>query len=226
MSAPAARTGGLQQWAGLAGIAYVALFIGGSILAFSGQPDTDSPPAKIIAYYSKGSHRDKISVGWILAGLGLLAFIWFLAALRQYLRDLDGGGFLSTLTLIGGGVYASLSLTGFALNTAIKTMSDDTFRHQVYPDLIHAADDAGYVIHATGGVGAGTMMIAATLAASKAGRLPGWAAWLGVISGILAVGSIFFFPQALIAIWIIVAAVLLFRTQPAREPAAPTPAAA
>ena len=223
MSAPAARTSRLQQWAGLAGIAYVALFIGGSILGFSGQPDTDSPPAKIIAYYSKGSHRDKISVGWILIVLGIFGFLWFLTALRQLLRDVDGGGFLSTLTMIGGAVYASLSLAGVSLNMAIKTMSDDTFRHQVFPELIHAADDAGYVMHATGGIGAGAMIIAATLAASRAGLIPAWAAWLGVIFGILALGSIFFFPQALIAIWIIVAAVLLFRAGPA-APAAPAPA--
>jgi hypothetical protein len=31
-----------------------------------------------------------------------------------------------------------------------------------------------------------------------------------VIIGVLAIGSIFFFPQALIAIWILVASVLLF----------------
>jgi hypothetical protein len=38
----------------------VVLFIGGAILAFSGQPDSSSAPSKIIAYYGDSGHRDKI----------------------------------------------------------------------------------------------------------------------------------------------------------------------
>ncbi len=83
-------------------------------------------------------------------------------------------------------------------------MSDDTYHHTVYPGLIHAADDASYVLHATGGAGASAMIIAATVAGMRARAIPAWAGWLGVIAGILALGSIIFFPQAAIGIWILV----------------------
>src|SRR5207244_2305499 len=112
------------------------------------------------------------------------------------------------------------TLAGWSVNAGIKTMSDDTFHHQVYPSLIHAADDAGYVIHASGGAGVSSLMIAASLAAMRAALIPRWAGWVGVVFGILAIASIFFFPQAAVAIWLLVAGVLVFRAA-AASPGAP-----
>jgi hypothetical protein len=220
-AAPARR--GLAQWAGLGGVLYVLLFIGGSILLFGGEPGSDAAPAKVIAYYKDSGHRDKIALGWALVLLGVFFFLWFLTALRQYLRAIDGDGFLTGLTTLGGAIYASLTLVGVGLNTAIRTMSDDTFHHQVYPPLIHAADDAGWVIHASGGVGSGALIIAATLAARRAGLIPGWAWWVGLVFGIFALLSIFGLTQLAIAIWVIVTGILLFRATP---PVAARPAAA
>lgn len=210
----AARGRGLEQWAGLGAVAYVVLFIVGAILAFGGQPNGDADPATVQAYFADSGHRDRISVGWILIVLGLFFFLWFLSSLRQTLRRLDGDGFLATLATIGGTIYAALALAAISVDMAIRTMSDDTFQDTVYPDLIHAAGDLGYVLHSSGGVGAGSMMIAASLAALRARAVPTWAGWAGVVAGVLALGSIFFFPQFLIAVWLLVVGVLLFRTTP------------
>ena len=209
--APARSSAGLARWASLGGILYVVLFVIGVILLYDGAPDSSSSPAKIIAYYSKGSHRDKISFGWIIAGLGVFFFLWFLSSLRGAVRRWEGeNGYLTVLTTIGGTVYAALAFVAVALNVAIRTMSDDTYHHTVYPGLIHAADDASYMIHATGGAGAAAMIIAASVAAMRAAAIPKWAGWLGIIAGILAIGSILFFTQAAIGIWILVVSGLLF----------------
>jgi hypothetical protein len=105
-------------------------------------------------------------------------------------------------------------------------MSDDTYHHTVFPGLIHAADDASYVIHATGGAGASAMIIAASLAALRAAVVPKWAGWLGVAAGILALGSIIFFPQAATGLWILIVSGLLFarggRDVPAQAGAIPS----
>jgi hypothetical protein len=196
---------GLARWAALGGIAYVVLFIIGTIFLFSGAPDGDASPAKVIAWYSDSGHRDRINVGWILSGLGAFFFLWFLSSLRRTVRRHEGeDGFLTALTTIGGAVYATLALAALALNQGVRTMSDDTFHHQVFPGLIHAANDASYVLHATGGAGASAMIIAASLAAMRAAAVQPWVGWLGVAAGILALASIAFFPQAAIAIWILV----------------------
>jgi hypothetical protein len=195
----------LARWGALGGILYVVLFVIGTILLFDGTPDGDASPAKVVAYYSDSGHRDKIDFGWIVAGLGVFFFLWFLSSLRRTVRRHEGeDGFLTALTTIGGVVYATLALAALAINQGIRTMSDDTYRHQVFPGLIHAANDAGYVLHATGGAGASAMIIAASLAAMRAAAVPKWAGWLGVVAGILALASIAFLPQAAIAIWILV----------------------
>jgi hypothetical protein len=209
--ASARSSAGLARWASLGGIVYVVLFVIGVIVMFDGEPASDASPARVIAYYSKASHRDRISIGWIIAGLGIFAFLWFLSSLRRAVRRWEGDdGFLTALTTIGGAVYATLAFAAIAINMGIRTMSDDTYHHTVYPGLIHAADDASYILHATGGAGASAMIIAATLAAMRAAVIPNWAGWLGIIAGILAIGSIIFFPQAAIGLWILIVSGLLF----------------
>ncbi len=205
----------LERWAGLGGVAYVVLFIAGVILAVGGgQPDSDAAPDVISAYYRDSGHRDRINVGWILVVLAIFFFLWFLSSLRQTLRRLEGDGFLTTLATIGGTIYATLALAAISVDVAIRTMSDDTFQDTVYPDLIHAAGDLGYVLHSSGAIGAGSMMIAASLVALRARVVPAWAGRVGVVAGVLALGSIFFFPQFLIAVWLLVVGILLFRATP------------
>lgn len=205
------RPSALARVAALGGAAYVVLFVIGTILLFSGAPDGDASPEEVIKYYADSGHRDRIGAGWIVAGLGIFFFLWFLGRLRQTVRRHEGGdGFLTAVTTIGGVVYATLAFAAIAVNMSIRTMSDDTFHDQVYPDLIHAANDAGYILHATGGAGAAAMIIAATLAARRAGVVATWALVLGVFAGLCALASIFFFTQLAVAIWILVVSVMMF----------------
>jgi hypothetical protein len=209
--AAARPSAGLARWAALGGVLYVVLFVIGTILLFDGAPDSDASPARVIAYYRDSGHRDKIMFGWLIAGLGIFFFLWFLASLRQAVRRVEGGdGFLTALTTIGGVIYAALAFAAIALNVGVRTMSDDTYKHTVYPGLIHAANDASYVMHATGGAGAAAMIIAATLAFMRAGAIPKWSGWVGIVLGVLALASIIFFPQAAIGIWLLAVSIWLF----------------
>ncbi|MDQ3874709.1 MAG: hypothetical protein M3322_04030 [Actinomycetota bacterium] len=210
------RDGTLARLASLGGLAYVVLFIVGTILAFAGTPQSDAPPGEFIAYYGDEGHRTRIVIGWILVMLGVLCFLWFLARLRDVVAGY-GAGFLSSVVFIGGIVYAATTTVAISVWMGVSTMSDDTFRDRVFPDLIHAAGDAGYVTHAAGAVGATSMIVAASLAALLSRRLPAWAGWLGIALGIIGLFSIVFFPQAAIAIWLIAASVILFLQEPGRR---------
>ena len=212
----APTTRGLERWAALGGVLYVVLFVIGTILAVGDEPAGDAPPSKVVSWYADSGHRDRISIGWVLIGLGLFFFLWFLSALRQAVIRLVGEGFLPTLATVGGAVYATLALAAAAVNMGIKTMSDDTYRHQVFPELIHAANDTAYVLHSTGGAGIGAMMIAASLAVVRTRSLPVWVGWIGVVAGIIALASIVFFPWFLIALWLLTASVILFMSSRAR----------
>ena len=204
------RPRSVARWAALGGALYVVLFVVGTIVLFSGSPSGDAPPAKVIQWYSDSGHRDRANIGWILAGLGIFFLLWFIAALRRAVGTVDAEGILQAIVAIGGSVYAAVAFASVALNVGIRTMSDDTYQHRVFPELIHAADDAGYVMHATGAAALGAMIIAASLAFMWAAVWPKWAGWLGVLVGILAIGAIFFFTQFLFLLWILVVSVLMF----------------
>jgi hypothetical protein len=213
-------TTGLARWAMLGGVAYVVLFVIGTILIYGNSPNSSASPARIVHYYSGSGHRDRISFGWVIAGLGIFFFFWFLSALRQTVRRLEvDDGFLTGLTTIGGAAYGTLTLAALGLEAGIRTMSDDTYHHTVYPGLIHAADDASYMMHASGGAGVAAMIIGASLAGLRAGAVSRWLGWVGVAAGILALGLIIFFPWFVVAIWILVVSIGMFlragRTQTA-----------
>jgi hypothetical protein len=205
------RPTGLLRWAPLGGIVYVALFVVGLILLNNGRPNEDAPPTKVIPYYQDSGHRDKIHLGMLLVLVGVFFLIWFVAALRELVVGYAGPGMLAAVTAIGGAAYAALTLASVALQDAVYTMSDDTFGHTVYPGLIHAANDAGYVLHSAGGVGVGAMMVAVSAAALGARAVPAWLGWLGVAAGIVAIFAVFFFPWIVIAVWLIVASALTTR---------------
>src|SRR5205085_3688336 len=211
MSAAVERsTRGLERWAALGGVLYVVLFVIGTLLQFSGAPNGDAAPSKVIAWYSDSGHRDRLNIGWALIGLGLFSFLWFLTALRQALIRLVGEGFLPTLATVGGAIYAALALAAASVSDGIRTMNDDTYHHQVSPPLVHAANDAAYVLHSSGGAGIGAMMIAASLAVVRTGALPVAVGWIGVAAGIIALASILFFPWFVIALWLLAASLILF----------------
>ena len=201
---------GLSEWAALGGVAYVALFVSGNLLMFAGTASGGDSPAEFIASFGDSGHRDRIGLGWAVAGIGLFFFLWFVASLRQTVSRFDREGLLTTLTALGGGIYAALALAAIALDSAVRTMSDDTYQHKVYPELIHAADDAGYVIHATGGVGMSVMILAASIAFIRSGIVPKWAGWLGVVVGVAALASIVFIPMIAWLLWILIVALVLF----------------
>lgn len=201
---------GLLRWAPLGGVVFVVLFVIGTIFLFSGAPSGDDSPTKVRAWFADSGHRDRINVGWILIGLGVFFLLWFIASLRRAVSRVEADGFLTSVVTIGGTIYAALALTAVAVSQAIRTMSDDTFHHRVYPELIHAADDASWVIHASGAAGLAAMIIAASLAFMSRGVWPRWAGWVSVAVGILSLASVAFFPQFLWLLWILIVSVLLF----------------
>jgi hypothetical protein len=209
---------GLVRWAGLCGAVYVVLFVVGTIVFFSGAKGGDDAPDVVRAWYSDSGHRDRLHYGWVLIGLGIFALLWFIAALRRSVSAGDRDGILTAIVSLGGGIYAALALASVSLEDGIKTMSDDTYRHQVFPELIHAADDAGWVIHAAGCAGLGAMIIAASYAFMLRGTWPKWAGWLGIVIGVLSLASIVFFPQFLFLLWILVVSILMFLRPERYEP--------
>ena len=220
MAANGTRTRRLPEWAALGGVAFVVLFVIGSLLMFSDTPMGDDSPAKVRAYFADSGHRDRISIAWIVAGFGFLFFLFFVAALREAVLRTEPDGILATTTAIGGAVYAALGLSAFSLEAGVRTMSDDTFQHQVFPEVIHGADDASWMIHAAGGAGLAVMILSVSIAFLRSSSAPSWLGWIGFVGAIAALASIVFFPIFLWLLWILGISLWLFlrRPVPAPEP--------
>lgn len=209
----------LRLWSSLGGIAFTVLVVIGAMLLFDGP--SDSSPAKMTAWYQSGSHRSHINIGWALAGLALLCLIWFVAAVRERIAaaertDSANGSFLSTVATIGGAAFVGAGVCLIGIAGGIKTMSDDTYQHQVYSGVIHAAGDASYVILAGSGVAMASLIFAVSAASFEFGLLPRWVAWFGVLAGIAAIFSLFFFTMLVWLLWLAVASVALFVRSPSR----------
>lgn len=223
---------GLRLWASLSGLVFVVLAVVGAMFLFDGP--SDSSPAKMTAYYGSSSNRTHIHIGWVLTGLGLFALIWFVAALRERIRESEGpfsgeGTFLSTVVLIGGTVYIAVTMAAIAVADGMRTMSDDTYKHQVYSGVIHAAGDASYLLVVTAGAAMASLIFATSIAVRRFAILPRWVSWFGFVAGAAAIFSLVFFTMLFWLLWIAVASILLFAgsrsAAPVRhEPAAPATA--
>jgi len=216
----------LRLWSSLSGLVFVVLAVVGSALLFDGP--SNSSPAKMTSWYQSSSNRAHVNIGWILTGLGLFALIWFVAALRERVRESEQGEtFLSTVVLVGGTVYVAVAMAGIAVADGIKTMSDDTYHHQVYSGVIHAANDASYILVATGGAAMAALIFATSIAVRRYAILPRWISWFGFVAGVAAIASVIFFTMLFWLLWVAVASVSLFlATRPEasarREPSAAT----
>ena len=207
----------LRAWSNLGGIVFAVLAVVGAVFLYDG-PQASSP-AKMTAWYSSSGNRDHINIGWVLVGVALLSLIWFVAAVRERIAaaeraDGSGGSFLSTLVTVGGTVFVAAGVCQIGIASGIKTMSDDTYHHQVYGGLIHAAGDASYMILAGSGVAMASMIFAVAAAAFSYGLLPRWAGWFGVVAGIAAIFSLFFFTMIVWLVFLAVSSVILFTRSP------------
>jgi hypothetical protein len=216
---------GLRLWSSLSGLVFVVLVVVGALFLFDGP--SDSSPAKMTAYYDSSSNRTHIHIGWVLTGLGLFALIWFVAALRERVRESEEGGaegtFLSTVVLVGGTVYIALTMAAIAVADGMRTMSDDTYQHRVYSGVIHAASDASYLLVVTAGAALAALIFATSIAVRRYAILPRWVSWFGFVAGVAAIFSVVFFTMLVWLLWIAVVSVSLFlagRTTAGRAPAA------
>jgi hypothetical protein len=203
----------LRVWGSLGGLAFVVLFVIGSALIFDG-PNGDEPPAKYVAFYGDSGHRDKINIGWILAGLGVFFFLWFVASLRETVREAivaaGGESMLAFLVTIGGTAYGAVTLMALGEAAGVRTMSDDTFQHEVFPGIIHANDDGVYIAHATGTAALAAMIFAFSITVLATRALPRWIGWFGLVAAVAALLSVIFFTMFVWLLWIAVTSVVLF----------------
>jgi hypothetical protein len=214
----------MQRWAPLTGPVFLMLMIIGFVISGS-SPDPDASNAKIASYLGDDGNFGKNAAGFLILLAAVLVLITFYATLRDRVVHAEGGtGRLGALAYGAGIANAVLLVLAIMVFIAPVLAAHDNGNHPIDPGIYRVTQVLGYMVWVASSVLGALVAWAVSAVVLRTRMLPRWFGWLGVVVGVVALFSLFFFPIFLFWIWIAVAGVLLLR-QPATAPAAPARAA-
>lgn len=165
-----------SRWAAAGAVTYVALFLAAHLLTTKGPCGTvcfgRTTDARVIAFYEDSGNRWRVGIAYLLLGIALAAFLWFLAVLHTAVAEIDGPGTLARLVIVGGVVYATLEAAGMAAYAAVATgpgLATDEEHYRVDAAVVRAAGDLSWMLRSLGSVAAAVLALAAALAVRRAG---------------------------------------------------------
>jgi hypothetical protein len=194
---------------GLFAVAYIVSLFG--VLDLPEGTDSDSA---VQAAFADDQARTIVGV-YLLAVAGL-AFLHFLAVLRNRLRDSFGATTSADVAFAGGVVYVAILFVAsgmwgvLALGTAL-----DELPEPVDPALARTLTNLGFTLLLVFGLLAAAVMVVATsivLVRARLGSL--WLGWAGMIAAPLLLLGPFYMPQLLVPLWVVATSVGLARTSP------------
>jgi hypothetical protein len=197
----------------LAGVLSVVLFVIGVFVLESGDtPGDDATGAEIAAYFA--DTLDRLAIGALLWGVGIIALIWFLDGLRTHI--LPASDQLARLTY-GFGFAAALFILASVMPDVAGALASDNLDRKLDPGAAEAFDSMGDAFFIAAEIMLAGFFSAVGLAAVRGRSLPMWLGWislaLAVVALILPIGwavVIFAFP-----LWILVVSALMWMR---REP--------
>ncbi len=208
-----------ERYGAAAGLVFVILVLVASLLPGESPPAVDDKATDIAKYFH--GHSGAIQAGAFLAGLGGIAFLWFLGSLWSRLRRPEDTRRLATIAAGGGVVTLGLVLVGFAMNAtiALRLTSLGLLGARFFYTL-------STVVIGMASFSLAVLVIATSVAAIRTKVFPVWLGWVGVVLGlawvvaglgvatdnsaIFALGFIVFLVWL---IWVLVISFLLFQTQ-------------
>jgi hypothetical protein len=176
---------GTHRWHTLSGAAglgllFVALFLPGP------PPRADDSAAALTANLVE--HRTALVDGVLVAGLGVMALLWFLGILGDTLRrNDDRAPSLALVAVLGGVVGVALTFIGMLVFSGAAFEAAGMGDHA----LIRAAVDTGNMLIETGKYGFTVLILATCASASRVGLLSRRMVVTGVLAAaVLAISSI------------------------------------
>jgi hypothetical protein len=214
-----------ERWRPLTGLlAAVGMFIG--TLFVLDQPQDSDSNAKIVSYFAQHSHRVEGIIGFFVFLAGILLLLAFLATLRDRLATAEGGhGRLAALAYGGGVASAAIWIVAMLLARATSFTVSETSKFHVDPNTYRLLGDTAYWGWISATALAALVVWGTSAVALSTTVLPRWFGRLGVVTGVVQLFGIFFFPFFAWWIWLALASLLLVqrpRTATAARAIAPT----
>ena len=203
---------GIARVGPMSGVLAVALWIAAAVLLdhneASALGDSDKASAAQIAAYLH-DEAATIYLGTILFGIGSVAFLWFLATLRERLAPAPGG--LPTWAFASGAVAIATTSGFFAMRLGATMALDarpDGISDQAV-EALYVGMDGFFVMtwFALGG-----FYLATGVASLRIGALPTWLSWTTVALGVIAlVVWIAWIAEFLLPLWVAMVTASLVR---------------
>ncbi len=198
----------------LAGISHAVLFL----IAFgllSTVPGAQASDAEILAYYDSPESRRVLVIGLYIMPFAAIAFLWFIVALRLWVRaavtSTRRDELSAEVQLVSGVLYLGLFLTAAA---AISSTAATVEISEAPITAVEARILPGFgstLLTVLAMRMAAVFVIASTRVASRTEFMPRWMIYAGYIVGIFLLLSITLSPLLVIVfpIWMIVLCLLL-----------------
>lgn len=216
-----------DKLAAAGGILGVVLFVVAGIV-YGSPPGVDEDATSVASFFD--DHRDRVLCTVFLQGLGVLAILWFVAALVQTMRE---AGEQRLATAAFGSFLLAFSLGGTAaLSRATLAYSVADEGGEVVVPLYHLS----VVVDVFASLLGAGLFVAVGAAALRTGIFARWWGWLSVLAGLLSVisatawardgfwsptGGLSFVGFGVFLVWMLVMSILLtmkLREAPAQAP--------
>jgi hypothetical protein len=210
-----------ERYGALGGILFVVLLIA-SIAVSGSNPKSSDSAAKILKSFQ--DNKDGIKVSAFLGALAALPILWWAGSLYGRMRRAEGGQPRLALIAVLGLVFAGAAQAGSGVIGATVALTLKTV----------GATEAKFFfvlsqgLSAASSVGLATLVLAVSVLTLRTRVFPIWLGWVGVLDAIAflvasysvattgdAIGAFGFAAFIILAIWIIVVSVIMFR---AKEP--------
>jgi hypothetical protein len=197
-----------ERWAGIAGIAYVVLYVG----AFALGIEVGASDREILEYYADSGNRTKELIAFFVIAAAALAFVLFASGLRNLMAPV--GRTLADISWGGAVAYATLTLAGNAVSRATAFAAMDTDVFELDPNTRRLFEDAGLLLLASGALAAILLVVGASVAAVRQRILPRWLGWAGFVAAALLPLAIGFIGFLVLFVWVLAASVALIARRP------------
>ena len=189
--------------AGIAGLVFSALFIG-SVLLLRKQPGAGSSAAEIQRWYLLDSARHLAIVGLYLVPFAGIAFLWFMAVIRQNLGDREDR-FFETVFLGSGLLFVAMVFAGAAVGGGPLAAVRFQHAHVPSPETVTLVRGISYTLLYVYGVrAAAVFMVSVSTIAARTGALPRWFVVVGYVLAVALLVSVTFsrFVVLLFPLWV------------------------
>lgn len=199
-----ARPGPRAWLVPLLGVIFAAL-LGVGIGLSSDSPDSNAGAASIVRFYT--DHKDRITTSALLTSLAVVAGLFFLVLLREFLLRSERSRPFCTVAMAGAIVFA----VGGAVSAGV-TLSLTDVPNQLTPGAAQALNilnndlGAGLLIG-----GLGTMQLGFGVAFLAGKAFPAWLGWLSIVIGVVSLlGPLAFFGLMATGVWVLIVSAMIY----------------